>query len=121
MTMANNLKFNKRLKKKFEDDYCCVEYPKFDNYDAIEVPFTDCIPSDYDGVMGVPITFLDKYNPDQFVLLGIQDRDDEFRTKIYSKDEYSNASDLNRAGVIIVNGIPVMPYRRLFIRRKEQL
>ena len=46
-------------------------YPKYDNYDAIEVPFTDAIPSDYDGVMGVPISFLDKYCPEQFEILGI--------------------------------------------------
>ena len=45
-------------------------YNQYANYDAIEVPFTDAIPSDYDGAMGVPITFLDKYNPDQFEILG---------------------------------------------------
>ena len=44
---------------------------KYGNYDAIEVPYTECIPSDYDGVMGVPITFLDFYNPDQFDILGL--------------------------------------------------
>ena len=43
----------------------------YDNYDAIEVPFTDAIPSDYDGVMGVPISFLDKYCPEQFEIVGI--------------------------------------------------
>lgn len=46
-------------------------YAHYDNYDAIEVPYTDAIPSDYDGVMGVPITFLDKYCPEQFEILGI--------------------------------------------------
>ena len=45
-------------------------YVHYDNYDAIEVPYTDAIPSDYDGAMGVPITFLDKYCPDQFEILG---------------------------------------------------
>ena len=68
-TMAHNLKFNKKLKKKFEKDYGKLEYPHYDNYDAIEVPFVEAIPSDYDDVMGVPITFLDKYNPDQFEIL----------------------------------------------------
>lgn len=67
--MAHNLKFNKKLKKKLESDYGRLEYPVFDNYDVIEVPFTECIPSDYDGVMAVPITFLDKYNPDQFEIV----------------------------------------------------
>lgn len=47
------------------------EYPTYDNYDAIEVSKVTDIPFDYDGVMGVPITFLDKYNPDQFEIVGI--------------------------------------------------
>lgn len=70
MTMAQNLKFNKKLKKRFESDYGKPDYPLYDNYNAIEVPFTECIPSDFDGVMGVPITFLDKYNPEQFEIIG---------------------------------------------------
>ena len=68
-TMAHNLKFNKKLKKKL-DAYGVAEYLHYDNYDAIDVPYTECIPSDYDGVMGVPITFMDKYNPEQFEILG---------------------------------------------------
>lgn len=47
------------------------KYPKYDNYDAINVDKTNEIPMDYDGVMGVPITFMDKYNPEQFEILGI--------------------------------------------------
>lgn len=62
MTMADNIKFNKKLKGE--------EYTKYDNYDAIEVPYTDAIPSDYEGVMGVPISFLDKYCPEQFDIVG---------------------------------------------------
>lgn len=69
-TMEHNLKFNRSLRRKFERDYGKIEYPRYDNYDAIEVPFTECIPSDYDGAMGVPITFLDKYNPEQFEIVG---------------------------------------------------
>ncbi|MCK9160865.1 MAG: adenine-specific methyltransferase EcoRI family protein [Bacteroidaceae bacterium] len=67
MTMADNLKFNKKLKSK-------ESYDKYDNYDAIEVPFTECIPSDYEDVMGVPISFLNKYNPEQFEILGATQR-----------------------------------------------
>ena len=67
MTMANNLRYNKKMKGK-------ESYEKYDNYDAIEVPFTDAIPNDYDGIMGVPITFLDKYSPEQFVILGATQR-----------------------------------------------
>ena len=51
--------------------YKADEYPQYINYDAIEVARTDLIPIDYDGVMGVPITFMDKYNPDQFEIIGI--------------------------------------------------
>lgn len=69
-TMAHNLKFNKKLRRKLENDYGKIEYPHYDNYDAIEVPFTECIPSDYEAAMGVPITFLDKWNADQFEIVG---------------------------------------------------
>ncbi len=67
-TFAHNLKYNKKLRKKL-DLYNEIEYPHYDNYDAIEVPYTECIPSDYDGVMGVPITFIDKYCPEQFEII----------------------------------------------------
>ena len=70
-SMARNLKFNKKLVNKLESKFGEARYPHYDNYDAIEVPFTECIPSDYEGVMGVPITFLDKYNPEQFEVVGI--------------------------------------------------
>ena len=65
MTMEENIMYSKHKQIRG------VGYPKYDNYDAIEVPFTDAIPSDYAGVMGVPITFLDKYCPDQFEILGV--------------------------------------------------
>ncbi|GGI55247.1 hypothetical protein GCM10011430_24210 [Oxalicibacterium solurbis] len=65
MTMADNLKFSKHKEIKGK-----AQYDRYFNYDAIEVPFSDSIPSDYDGAMGVPITFLDKYSPDQFEILG---------------------------------------------------
>ncbi|WP_297868477.1 adenine-specific methyltransferase EcoRI family protein [uncultured Flavobacterium sp.] len=64
MTMADNIRYSSHKDVKGK------EYRKYDNFDAIEIPFTDSIPSDYDGVMGVPITFLDKYNPEQFEILG---------------------------------------------------
>lgn len=67
MTMADNIKFSKHKRVRGH------EYAHYDNYDAIEVPFTDAIPSDYNGVMGVPITFLDKYNPDQFEMVPVAD------------------------------------------------
>ncbi len=65
MTMADHLKFSKHKDIKGKK-----RYDRYANYDAIEVPYTDAIPSDFDGSMGVPITFLDKYNPEQFEILG---------------------------------------------------
>ena len=66
MTMEENLKYSKHKEIKGKK-----AYDKYDNYNAIEVSFTDAIPSDYDGAMGVPISFLDKYNPDQFEIVGM--------------------------------------------------
>lgn len=65
MTMADNIKYSKHKEVKGQ------EYKKYDNYNAIEVPFTDAIPSDYNGVMEVPISFLDKYNPEQFDIVDL--------------------------------------------------
>lgn len=67
MTMDDNLRYNKRIMGSPNS------YKNYDNYDAIEVPVTAGIPSDYRGVMGVPITFLDKYSPEQFEILGISE------------------------------------------------
>lgn len=69
MTMADNLKHSRHKQIKGKK-----KYEKYDNYDAIEIPFTDAIPSDFKGVMGVPISFLDKYNPAQFEILGATQR-----------------------------------------------
>jgi hypothetical protein len=69
MTMADNLKYSKHKEIKGK-----LSYDKYDNYEAIEVPFTDSIPSDYDGIMGIPISFLDKYCPEQFEILGATQR-----------------------------------------------
>lgn len=63
MTMADNIKFSKH--KQIREN----GYQKYDNYNAIEVPFADAIPADYDGVMAVPITFMDKYCPEQFEII----------------------------------------------------
>jgi hypothetical protein len=68
MTVADNIKFSKFKEVRG------VGYQTYDNYEAIEVPYTAAIPSDYDGVMGVPISFLDKYSPEQFEILGATQR-----------------------------------------------
>ena len=80
--------------------YTPEEYPKYDNYDAINVNVTAEIPIDYDGIMGVPITFMDKYNPDQFEILGLDDHRVTWRGK---------GPELN--GKVL--------YRRIIIRRKK--
>ena len=80
--------------------YSPEEYPKYDNYDAIEVGKTSDIPYDYDGIMGVPITFLDKYNPDQFEILGLDDHRVSWRGR---------GPDLNGKTL----------YRRIIIQRRK--
>ena len=65
MTVRENIKFSKHKEVRG------IGYPKYVNYDAIDVPFTDAIPGDYDGVMGVPVSFMDKYCPEQFEILGM--------------------------------------------------
>ena len=107
--------------------YTPEAYPYYDNYNAIEVSATADIPEDYGGVMGVPITFLDKYNPDQFEILGMCENLDLYglKTRVYTaqecRDRYlelfgkKGTYDLNAAGV--VNGKKV--YQRILIRRRQ--
>ena len=115
MTMAENLKFSKNLRGK-------GDYDRYDNYDAIEVGTYKEIPSDFDGAMGVPITFLDKYNPDQFEILGITDRDNNsgVKTKEYTEADVPNFGDLNRRGVIRVGNEYKPTYARLIIRHRTR-
>jgi len=69
----------------------------------------------------VPITFLSKYNPDQFEILGITQRtDDPYKTKKYSSSELPNANDLNARGVLIINGIHRSVYARILIRHRKR-
>ncbi len=79
MTQAENKKFSKHK------EVNGVGYKKYDNYDAIEVPYANAIPSDYTGVMGVPISFLSKYNPEQFEIMGITTSFGDQRSKEYPK------------------------------------
>lgn len=95
MTMEENIKFSKHKEVKNKG------YQKYDNYDAIEVPFTDAIPSDYDGIMGVPVTFLEKYNPEQFEILG----DSRYHD---GQDFADDINFINNKGL----------YRRILIKRK---
>ena len=117
-----NLDHNKR--HEFMDLVCRYspeEYPHYDNSDAIEVNKTADIPCNYPGVMGVPITFLDKYNPEQFEILGITDRGNEWglKKKDYTIDDNPKFADLNRRGAILLGGSLVSTYARILIRNKH--
>ena len=99
-----------------------MEYPKYENYDAIEVAKTAEIPVDYDGIMGVPITFLDKYNPEQFEIIGMAHGDMGVALGLKPYDR--KLKELNkglRDGDLyyMIDGKPILPYRRILIRRKK--
>lgn len=104
MSMADNIKFSKHKEIREKG------YPNYDNYTGIDVPFTDAIPDDFEDVMGVPITFLDKYNPDQFEIIGCSDNG-------AVPDEYK-LPHFKRHNEPYVSGKKV--YKRIFIRRKLQ-
>lgn len=105
-----NLDHRKRHEKlPLYETYSPKKYPHYDNYDAIEVSKTKEIPEDYPAVMGVPISFLDKYNPDQFEILGAT----ESEGKGFSRGLWNPQSGVAQA---TINGTRV--YKRLFIRNK---
>lgn len=93
--------------------YSPSDYPKYDNYDAINVDKTQDIPVDYYGAMGVPDTFLDKYNPDQFEIIGLGCGD--LAKQIGIKKNYRGRTDV----AYTVNGKHTCPYSRIIIRRKK--
>ncbi len=101
--------------------YTPEDYQTYDNYNAIEVSKVVEIPKDYNGVIGVPVTFLDKYNPKQFEILGITDRDPDnnFRTKMYTREDSPKYNDLNRRAAIRINNNLKPIYARLLIKSKK--
>ena len=104
MSMADNIKFSKHKEVKGR------EYRHYDNYDAIEVPFTDAIPSDYEGIMGVPISFLDKYCPEQFEILGATESEGKGFSNGIWNSECRVAQPMVKSQRI---------YKRIFIRKKQ--
>ena len=140
MTMAENFKHSKHKELKE-----LKEYIRYDNYDAIEVPFTDAIPDDYSGIMGVPTSFLDKYCPEQFEILGSTQRgchdlvpdtrkyDDYWECKPNGERTGSSGGKTNENGNLLKNdgvhnyfenaeGRQVQStYQRIFIRKKQSL
>ncbi|MFC1825744.1 adenine-specific methyltransferase EcoRI family protein, partial [Thermodesulfobacteriota bacterium] len=132
MTMADNLRFSKNLRGK-------AAYDRYDNYDAIEVGTYKGIPSDYDGMMGVPVTFLAKYNPDQFEILGyeksyhLQTKKYEMQVQVDKSGKKSNVTKLNDGAAIKVDRPPtdkthyvvdgeyyIQQYKRIFIRHRRR-
>ena len=135
MTMADNLKYSKHKEIRANG------YPKYDNYAAIEVPFTDAIPDDYEGVMGVPITFLDKYCPEQYEIIGMSKTPlgNHLRTKIYGRQIQhglagsTNVTKLNDGAALLSDKKPekypfyevdgkyyTVVYPRILIRKRAQ-
>ena len=113
MTMEENVMYSKHKEIRGKG------YQHYDNYDAIEVPFTDAIPSDYDGAIGVPITFLDKYCPEQFEILGQTQGDSgkELGLRPYPR-ELKELNPSLRDGQLyyLENGMPQKPYARVLIK-----
>lgn len=125
MTMEDNVIFSRHKEIKG------VGYTKYDNFDALEVPFTDAIPIDYEGVMGVPITYMDKYCPEQFEILGSTE-DSEWLSSVGVKPlgieivnlmkSQGNKSHLTPNMVqlyTIRNGQFWRPYARILIRKRK--
>lgn len=125
MTEADNMRFSKHHEIKARG------YVKYSNYDAVEVSFTDAIPSDFSGYMGVPISFLHKYNPEQFEIVGMCENGDLYgmKTRVYASGECRDAYmakfgkpgtyDLNAAGVILRDGLLEKVYQRILIRHRK--
>jgi len=137
MTIEDNKRFNNKVQTNPNS------YQKYDNYDAIEIPYTNAIPSDYDGVMGVPISFLDKYSPEQFEILGATQRgchdevpdtrkyDDYWEVKQNGEKTGSSGGKTNENANLIGNDgrknyfinkdgrIIQSAYQRIFIKHKR--
>lgn len=105
MTMKENLKFSKHK------DIKETGYQNYDNYKAIDVSYTDAIPSDYDGIMGVPISFLDKYSPEQFEIVG-----SDFEVKDGKLPHIVNPSWKGKLDRGYINGRRI--YSRILIKKK---
>jgi hypothetical protein len=107
--------------------YLPEEYHRYENYDAINVDKTSEIPLSFNGTMGVPITFLDKYNPDQFKIigLGISNSGKEIGVKPYKEEHKRYRKEVQKRGAVdgdlymIIDGIVDVPYARILIRNKK--
>ena len=126
MSMEDNLIYSRHK------DIRGKRYNRYDNYDAIDVPYTDAIPSDYEGVMGVPITFLDKYCPEQFEIVwrGGDIEWAENDCAFYTPPTTERADEFKRQDktwriqnpyLVTPEGRAQVVYQRIFIRKRKEL
>ena len=124
MTMEDNILYSKHKEIRGKG------YVKYENFDALEVPYSDAIPSDYDGLMGVPRTFLDKYCPEQFEIVGVDSTDfseemgiapigEEWIKKYKQAGGTGHMTANMRNLVLTVDGVPKISYARILIRKKR--
>ncbi len=117
MTMEDNILYSKHKEIRGKG------YIHYENYDAIDVPYSDAIPSDYEGLMGVPRTFLDKYCPDQFEIIGNAEGDagKELGFKPYPRELRKQNKSLRDGQPYYFdeNGVPQKPFGRIIIRKKQ--
>lgn len=122
---------NLDIKKRHEElilykHYTPEEYPKYENFDAINVNKTEDIPCDWDGAMGVPITFMDKYNPEQFEIIGIGIAGLGLAAgvKPYKPEHKKYRREVQKCGAVdgdlylMKDGEVVVPYSRILIRKR---
>ena len=126
MTMAENFKHSKH-----KEIRCRKNYFRYENFDAIDIPYTDAIPSDYEGVMGVPISFMDKYCPEQFEIVWrggdiewCEKQCDFYTPPSKERAEYYKKQDktwrIQNPYVLDEKGNAVVVYQRILIRKKQQ-
>ena len=119
MTMAENFKHSKHKEIRGREDYI-----HYENYDAIEIPYTDAIPSDYEGAMGLPKSFLDKYCPEQFEIIGIAEgaSGKELGLKPFPPELKKLNPSLRQGQLYYMeDGYPVKPYARILIRKRQSV
>lgn len=117
MTMEDNILYSKHKEIKGK------QYVHYENFDAIDVPYYDAIPSDYEGMMGVPRSFLDKFCPDQFEIIGNAEGDagKELGFKPYPRELRKQNKSLRDGQPYYFdeNGMPQKPFGRIIIRKKQ--
>jgi hypothetical protein len=123
MSEADNIKFSKHKEVRG------IGYHTYQNYPAIDVPYSDAIPSDYPGVMGVPISFLSKFNPDQFEIigngqtmaneLGIAPVGEQFVKDYYAQGNTGQIHPFWNNLVLRIGETVVVPYQRLLIKHRS--